>query len=120
MGTQTIIEPVDIARLAVDVASEKLASDIMMLDIRGIADFCDYFVILTADSPRQIDALWPDLEDALEAIGVGLHHREGTSEHGWVLLDFVDIIVHLFLPEQREFYQIEEAWSEGTKAVRIQ
>ena len=114
------MSPADAARLVVDVASDKLASDVVMLDIRGISDFTDYFVIMTAESARQIGALADDLEDALELAGVQRHHREGTPSGGWMLLDFGDVIAHLFTPEKREFYLLEEAWSQATETVRIQ
>ena len=120
MGAKTIPRPAECARLAVDVASDKQASDIVMLDIRGVSDFADYFVVLTADSPRQVDTLARDIEEALEARGAALHHREGSAQGGWVLLDFSDVIVHLFRPGQREFYHIEGAWPQGIETVRIQ
>lgn len=120
MGARTAPHPVEYARLAVDVASDKQASDIVMLDIRGVSDFADYFVVLTAESSRQMEAVALDIEKAIEAEGVTLHHREGRPESGWVLLDFGDVIVHIFGPEEREFYQIEDAWSRGIEAVRIQ
>ena len=116
---KTLLKPGDYARLAVDVASDKLASDIVMLDIGEVCSFADYFVIMTAESGRQIDALSEDLE-SLKAQGAALHHREGTSSSGWVLLDFSDVILHILRPEQRDFYQIEEAWSSATEVVRVQ
>ena len=121
VGTEAIqLSPVDAARLVVDVASDKLASDIVMLDLRGISDFADYFVIMTAESVRQMGALAEDVEDALELAGIRRHHREGSPEGGWMLLDFGDVIAHLFTPDKREFYLLEEAWSQATETVRIQ
>ena len=110
----------DTARLVVSVASDKLASDIVMLDLRGISDFTDFFVIMTAESPRQTAALAEDLENALKFVGIQKHHSEGTPAGGWMLLDFGDVIVHLFTPEKREFYLLEEAWDQATKTIRIQ
>ena len=120
MTEKLLIEPVDIAHLAVDVASDKQASDIVMLDIQKICDFTDYFVILTTESNRQMRSLVDDLEEALENVGVILHHREGTHLTGWMLLDYGDIIIHLFGPEDRDYYAIEQAWSGATEVVRIQ
>ena len=120
MTDKVVPSPVEYARLAVDVASEKQAADIVMLDIRGVSDFTDYFVVLTAESSRQMRTLVDDIEEALEKTGAALHHREGTSDAGWRLLDFGDVIVHLFLPEAREFYNIEGAWSRAAEVVRIQ
>ena len=120
METKSIPRSADTARHAVDVASDKLASDIVMLDLRGVADFTDFFVVLTVESSRQMDSVAQDIESAVEDLGARLHHREGTPHSGWVLLDFSDVIVHLFRPDSREFYDIEDAWSEATEIVRIQ
>ena len=114
------LEPAEYARLAVEIASEKQASDVVMLDISGVSDFADYFVILTAESRRQMRALVEDIETALEREGATIHHREGSPQGGWWLLDFGDLIVHIFGPEEREFYNIEGAWAEGGEVVRIQ
>lgn len=118
--TQVVLQPVEHARLAVDLASDKQASDIVMLDIQGLSDFADYFVILTAESTRQIESLREDMEMALKDVGATKHHREGTAQSGWVLLDYGDLIIHLFGPEERDFYHIEGAWSEAREVVRIQ
>lgn len=115
-----MLSSADIARVLVDVGSDKLASDIVMLDLRGVSDFADYFVIMTAESARQMSALADDVEDALRLAGVQRHHREGTPGGGWMLLDFLDVIVHIFTPDRREFYHLEEAWSQATETVRIQ
>jgi ribosome-associated protein len=120
MSEKVTRETSDLARLAVDVASEHMASDIVLLDITGISDFADFFVIMTAESTRQVRSLVQEIEGALEATGAELHHREGTPDGGWMLLDFGDLIIHLFGPEAREFYAIEEAWAEGTEVVRVQ
>ena len=114
------LQPSDYARLAVDIASDGLATDIVMLDIGSVSDFADYFVILTGASRRQIRALAEEVEHGLERRGAVLHHREGTHESGWRLLDFGDVIIHLFGPEERDFYGIEQLWTRGTEVVRIQ
>ncbi len=119
MGDRIVLQPVEYARQAVDISEDMQASDIVLLDIRGVSDFADYFVIMTADSPRQINALAEDLDKALGARGAALHHREGSPQGGWVLLDYIDVIVHVFLPEEREFYHIEGAWPEAIEIVRI-
>ena len=110
----------EVARLIVDVASDKLASDIVMLDIRGISDFADYFVVATVESPRQMNSLVEDIEAAVKQEDGKLHHREGTAQGGWMLLDFSDVLVHLFRPETRDYYRIEEAWPAAVETVRIQ
>ena len=103
----------------VEVASEKLAEEIVMLDLRQVVPFADYFVIMSAESSRQIEALEEDLTNALEESGIRRFHREGVSESGWVLLDFSDVIVHIFGPDEREYYQLERLWSRAPQVVRV-
>ena len=112
--------PAEFARLAVDVASDQLASDIVMLDIRNASDFADYFIILTAESSREMRNLAEQIERVVKENGATLHHREGTPGSGWMLLDVGDVIIHLFGPEEREFYDIEGAWSQTVEVVRLQ
>ncbi len=119
MTQQTTLLPLEYARYAADVASDKLASDIVMLDIGEVSDFADYFVIITVESTRQMRALVEDLEHALEEKGGVRHHREGTPESGWMLLDFGDVVIHVFGAEERQFYNLESAWAEATELVRI-
>lgn len=113
------LSPTEVARLAVDVSADKLASDIVMLDLRQLAVFADYFVLMTADSVRQIEALEEDLSEAMKDAGVARHHREGTPASGWVLLDFADVVIHVFGPEERDFYGLERLWSRAPQVVRI-
>lgn len=113
------MQPLDYARYAADVASDKLASDIVVLDISGVSDFTDYFVIISVESTRQMRALVEDIEHALEEKGGVRHHREGAPESGWMLLDFGDVVIHIFGIEEREFYNLESVWTEATELVRI-
>ena len=107
------------ARMVVDVASEKLAEDIVMLDLRQVAPFADYFIIMSADSGRQIEALEEDITKDLKQANVNRFHREGTPNSGWVLLDFSDVVIHIFSPEEREFYNLERLWSQAPQVVRV-
>ncbi len=108
------------ARRAIDVASDKQASNIVLIDVREVSGFTDYMVALSAGSERQLRANADDLTEAVEAAGLPLHHREGAAESGWVLLDFGDLVVHLFSEEQRDYYRIEHVWRAGKELVRIQ
>ena len=120
MGSETELEAAEAARLVVDVASEQQAADILLLDMRDLCDFTDYFIILTGESRRQMQALLEDVDRALEEVGRRVHHREGSADGGWVLLDFGDLIVHVFGPEEREFYQLERLWSQAPVVFRVQ
>lgn len=115
----TTLNSADAAQLAVAIASEKLAEDIIMLDLRGLAPFADYFVIMSAGSSRQIESLEDDITQAMKNAGVSRFHREGTPASGWILLDFSDVIVHIFGPEEREFYELERLWGQAAQVVRI-
>lgn len=103
----------------VEVATDKLAADIVMLDLRQVAAFADYFVIMSAESARQIEALEEDITAALKQAEAPRSHREGTPASGWVLLDFSDVIVHILGPQEREFYGLEQLWSRAPQVVRV-
>ena len=90
-----------------------------MLDIRSVASFADYFVIASAGSERQIKAILDDVDKALEKVARPIG-REGDASSGWVLLDYGDVIVHLFAPEERAFYDLESLWATAVPVVRIQ
>jgi ribosome-associated protein len=91
-----------------------------MLDVRDICSFADYFVLGTGESGRQIIAVSEEIERALKKDGEYLIHWEGTADSGWVLLDYGDVIVHIFAPFERKFYNLEEMWSTARTVVRIQ
>ena len=113
------LEPSQVARTLVEAASDMQAEDIVMLDIRTLTTLADYFVIMSAGTQRQLNALQEQLVQSLKDKGVRLHHREGRVDSGWVLLDFSDVVVHLFDVERRDFYQLEELWSQATEVVRV-
>jgi ribosome-associated protein len=115
------LETLDLAKQIVDLASEKQASDIVMLDLRKVSLLADYFVICSAGSERQINAIRDDIVEELRGT---VHRRpmrrEGTASSGWVLLDYGDVVVHIFAPEEREYYHLEDLWAEAPAVVRVQ
>lgn len=114
-----VLESEALAQQAVDILSEHKASDIAMIDISKTATFTDFFIIATALSPLQFSALQDYLEKDLATVGADLRHREGSSSSGWMLLDFRDIIVHIFSPEQRAYYRLEDLWGRTSPVVRF-
>ena len=114
------LAPVEVARRIVDTASDKQASDILLLDVHEVASFADYLVIMSASSARQMVMLTEELVMALKQSGVRPHHLEGTTDSGWMLLDYFDVMVHIFSPEQRSFYGLEKVWRRGRPVVKIQ
>ena len=91
-----------------------------MLDLRNLTTFADYFVICTAESERQLRAVVRAIDEDLVAAGAKNPRIEGSAETGWILLDFNDVIIHLFTPEQREFYRIERLWKQAQPIVVVQ
>ncbi|MEE8354103.1 MAG: ribosome silencing factor, partial [Dehalococcoidales bacterium] len=114
------LEGIEVARKAVEAASERLASDVVLLDVSEICSFASYFVICSGDSDRQVGAIQDEIESALKQADLKPNHREGTLDSGWILLDFGDVIVHIFSSAEREFYQFDELWSQAVLVVRIQ
>jgi ribosome-associated protein len=117
---QRQLEPAQIARLAVDVASDKKATDIVLLDIRGVSVIADYFVICTGANPRQIRAIANAIDEKLGEQGQPAFSREGSPDSGWLLLDFSDVIVHIFGPKEREYYRLERLWSNAKTVIYLQ
>ena len=114
------LEGEQIARLATEVASEKQATDIVMLDVRDLCSFADYFVICSADTKRHIEAIWQGINEMLRHRGIKPHHNEGTSDSGWMLADFGSVIVHIFASSERDYYQLDKLWDKAIPVVRIQ
>src|SRR5579883_3102447 len=108
-----------VGHLVVDAAADKKAHDIILLDVRGVASFTDYFVICSGTSERQVRAIADGIDEALSRQGVEPFRREGTPADGWVLLDYSDVIVHIFAPEQRSFYGLERLWGRGRTVARL-
>ncbi len=118
-GGELSLDSESLAQRAVDILSDRQALDIALLDISKTATFTDYFVIATAQSPLQFSALAEHLEKGLEPEGMTLRHREGSAANGWMLLDFGGLIVHIFSPEKRDYYRLEELWGRTTPIVRF-
>ena len=114
------LEPIEVARKAIDAASDKQATDIVMLDMREVCTFADYFVILSGESKRQLEAISDEVNRVLGEEGVTRQHREGSVDSGWILMDFSGVIIHIFAPSEREYYQMERLWSKATPLIRIQ
>lgn len=106
------MESLDLCKKIVSVLDEKKGSDIIVLDISEISVLSDYFVLVSADNVRQLDALKDALE---EAVHLDNRKAEEESSSGWILLDYKDVIVHLFDKETRSFYNLEKIWSDAKR-----
>lgn len=95
----------------------KKGYDIKVLDLQKVTSFTDYFIIASADSDTQVKAIADGIEDKLVEDGIKCHNKEGFASLNWVLLDYVDVVVHIFLRDARSFYNLEKLW--GDAPVRV-
>ena len=114
------IEAADLARRLAQAASDARASDVVVLDIHELTIVTDLFVICSGDNERLLRAIARDVLEAADTVGVDPRRTEGTAEAGWILIDFADVVVHIFGPAEREFYRLEEIWSEAQTLLVIQ
>ena len=120
IGRRELPDPTELAQEIVDLLSDKQAEEIVLLDISQVSSFTDIFVIATGTSGRHLSALVQTLDEDLDRRYPRPRHVEGDAGSGWVLLDFGDVIVHLFAPEERAFYNLEGLWSRSVPVVRFQ
>ncbi len=108
----------DLAWKIAEAAGDRLAKDIVLLNVEGMSFIADYFVIVTGFSKVQLKAISDSIQDKIfEQFGQNPIHIEGRNDPNWILLDYGDIIVHIFTPEEREFYGLEAFWSGAEKFV---
>jgi len=106
----------DLVKVAFDAALEKKATDIMALDMAELLVVTDYFVLTTGSTDRQVAAIADEIEsELLKQCEAKPAHREGVQEAKWILLDYVDIVVHIFQPDFRDEYRLEDLWSQAKK-----
>jgi ribosome-associated protein len=113
--TDPVTASVDLACVAARAASEKQGEDVLVLDVRDLITITDYFVIASGSSDRQVKTIAEEVEKALKDRGVKPVRVEGASSSRWVLLDFVDLVVHVFSQEQRDFYRLERLWVDAPR-----
>jgi len=112
--------PLDLARRIVELAEDKKAAEIVLLDLGELTTLADAFVICSGGSERQISAIADGIAEALRDEGVKPIGREGTAESHWVLLDYGAVIVHVFTPPERDYYQLERHWAAARTVLRVQ
>lgn len=102
-------------RLAVEAARDKKALDIVVLDLQGIASFTDYFLIVTGGSHRQIETIADEIDEKLRETKRKPSHIEGYPRGDWILMDYVDFVVHVFTPTSRSYYSLERLWGDAKR-----
>lgn len=103
----------EILKRIVDIIEDKKGEQTVVLDISEISSFADYFVISSANNINQLQAISDDLQELLEKEGLKINKVEGAKNSSWVLLDFTDIVIHLFTKEDRIFYNLERIWADA-------
>ena len=103
----------ELALKAAQLADSKKAQDIVVLRLSEVTDFVDYFVVCTAQSETQIRAVVDAILEGLEKDDLTVWNSEGRESRSWVLLDYVDVVVHVFLPQTREYYALEKLWGDA-------
>lgn len=105
----------EIAVAAARAAADKQAVDVTILDVSGLIVITDYFVICSGTSDRQVKTLVEEIEKAVRTLGERPVRREGEADARWVLLDYVDVVVHVFAQEEREYYDLERLWRDAPR-----
>jgi ribosome-associated protein len=106
---------IDALKIAVTAADDKKAHDLVALDISQIASFASCFLLCTGDSSRQMQAIADEIEKQLKAVGIRPSHVEGYRNSEWILMDYLDLVVHIFSKTARVYYDLERLWRDGKK-----
>ena len=108
------------ARRVAELAQEKLARDVVILDMRPVCSYTDYFVIATGQNPRQTKAIYDEVRERLKREQRAIPHAvEGEREASWIIADYIDVVLHVFTPEARTYYDLEDLWGD-VPAVEVE
>lgn len=114
------LDSLEIARRAVELASDKQAEDVILLDTRQAASYTDYIVICSAESDRQLDAINREILDTLKKNSILPYKSEGSSDSGWMLVDYLGVVIHIFSRELRDYYNLESVFEKAPRLLTIQ
>lgn len=113
-GSPDVVDPFELARRAAALADDKKALEIVALDLRGLANFTDCFLICTGRTDRQVKSIHDAVREGLKKeFGLLPDRTEGEDERAWLLLDYGDCVIHVMQPDVREYYRLEELWSDA-------
>ena len=113
LGREADLSPLEQARRTAALCQEKLATDVTILDMQGVCDFTDFFVIATGRNPRQTKGIYDEVAGTLKKEHkLSPRSTAGIREADWIVADYLDVVLHLFTPEMRGFYRLEELWSD--------
>jgi ribosome-associated protein len=107
------MQSLEIAKSAAAALEKKKGEDVKIIDISGISDFADYFVIATGNNPNQLDAMEEAVGESLDKVNAVHKNTEGNRDSSWILMDYGDVIIHIFDKESRAFYDLDRIWKDG-------
>jgi ribosome-associated protein len=107
------LNPEEMVAAVADLAADRKALDIVQLDLRGMIGYADYFVICSGRTDRQARAIHDAIHQGMKARGILPRRVEGVTESRWILMDYLDVVVHVFTPDMREYYRLEQLWGEA-------
>lgn len=113
IGGNNILNSEEILEVVVKAADDKLAEDIMVLDVRGLTSLGDYFVVMNGRNERQMGAIIGGIVEAAHKNKIAIKNQEGKDSGSWTLLDLTDVIVHVFSSSDRSYYNLEKLWSDA-------
>lgn len=116
--SEGLVAPTDsegMARLICELASEKLAEDVVALEVRDLVSYADFMIVTTARNARQAKAIHDELRERLKEVGEVPTRVEGVEEADWILMDYLSCVVHIFSPDLRERYRLEQLWGEAPR-----
>jgi ribosome-associated protein len=113
------MESKELAQRISQLALDKKGNDIIILDLKKLSDVTDYFVIVSCESDIHVKTIANFIEDELKKEKIRVWHKEGYSKLNWVLLDYIDVVTHIFRPETREYYGLEKLWADA-KITRVE
>lgn len=109
------MEIMEIVKTAVAALEDKKAEDVAVIDIGGVSSLCDYFIIASGSNSNQLGAMQDSVEEELGKKGIHPKQIEGNNRSTWILMDYQDVIIHLFDKEERQFYDLERLWRDGSR-----
>jgi ribosome-associated protein len=112
-GTDETLTPLDHARRIAGLAQDKLAQDVLILDMRPVCSYTDFLVLATGQNQRQTKAIWDEVHERMKHDdGLLPHSVAGEREGRWIVGDYLDVVFHVFTPDSREYYRLEELWGD--------
>jgi len=109
------LEPRQRALRVAEAADDRRAEDLTILDMRGLTSICDYFVICSGRSRLHVNAIAEEVDDQMGKLGIEPQHIEGIPDSTWVILDYLDVVLHIFDPQARSFYNLEGLWGDAAR-----